>query len=158
IGLQEGLKVTVYVKKRGSTTYVPFGNYYSETTDVSENGQVITVSGYDELYSLGDTTYRNGIVYPNGRSLYDWAQEVAEDAGITLSIDSAFQNIISTGYITEVPHREALRLIAEAGNGILVIDANGNIALKKHTPTEKGALTADDIVEGGYSVENSDKH
>lgn len=158
IGLQEGLKVTVYVKKRGSTTYVPFGNYYSETTDVSENGQVITVSGYDELYSLGDTTYRNGIVYQNGRSLYDWAQEVAEDAGITLSIDSAFQNIISTGYITEVPHREALRLIAEAGNGILVIDANGNIALKKHTPTEKGALTADDIVEGSYSVENSDKH
>lgn len=158
IGLQEGLKVTVYVKKRGSTTYVPFGNYYSETTDVSENGQVITVSGYDELYSLGDTTYRNGIVYPNGRSLYDWAQEVAEDAGITLSIDSAFQNIISTGYITEVPHREALRFIAEAGNGILVIDANGNIALKKHTATEKGEITADDIVEGSYSVENSDKY
>ena len=158
VGLQEGLKVTVYVKKRGSTTYVPFGNYYSETTDVSENGQVITVSGYDELYSLVDTTYRNGIVYPNGRSLYDWAQEVAEDAGITLSIDSAFQNIISTGYITEVPHREALRLIAEAGNGILVIDANGNIALKKHTPTEKGEITADDIVEGSYSIENSDKY
>lgn len=158
IGLQEGLKVTVYVKKRGSTTYVPFGHYYSETTDVSENGQVITVSGYDELYSLGDTTYRNGIVYPNGRSLYDWAQEVAEDAGITLSIDSAFQNIISTGYITEVPHREALRLIAEAGNGILVIDANGNIALKKHTPTEKGEITTDDIVEGSHSVENSDKY
>lgn len=158
IGLQEGLKVTVYVKKRGSTTYVPFGHYYSETTDVSENGQVITVSGYDELYSLGDTTYRNGIVYPNGRSLYDWAQEVAEDAGITLSIDSAFQSIISTGYITEVPHREALRLIAEAGNGILVIDANGNIALKKHTPTEKGEISADDIVEGSYSIENSDKY
>lgn len=158
IGLQEGLKVTVYIRKRGSTTYVPFGNYYSETTDVTENGQVITVSGYDELYNLGDTTYRNGIVYPEGRSLYDWAAEVAEDAGIELEIDSAFQSIISTGYITEVPHREALRLIAEAGNGILVIDANGNIALKKHTPTEKGALTADDIVEGSYSVENSDKH
>ena len=158
IGLQEGLKVTVYIRKRGSTTYVPFGNYYSETTDVAENGQVITVSGYDELYNLGDTTYRNGIVYPEGRSLYDWAEEVAEDAGIELEIDSAFQNIISRGYITEVPHREALRLIAEAGNGILVIKANGNIALKKHTPVEKGALTADDIVEGGYSIENSDKY
>ena len=158
IGLQEGLKVTVYVKKRGSTTYEPFGNYYSKTTNVEENGKVITVSGYDEFYRLGDTTFRNGIVYPEGRSLYDWAQEVAEDAGITLSIDSAFQNIISTGYITEVPHREALRLIAEAGNGILVIDANGNIALKKHTPTEKGEITADDIVEGGYTIENSDKY
>lgn len=158
IGFQEGLKVTVYIRKRGSTTYVPFGNYYSETTDVAENGQVITVSGYDELYNLGDTTYRNGIVYPEGRSLYAWAEEVAEDAGIELEIDSAFQNIISRGYITEVPHREALRLIAEAGNGILVIKANGNIALKKHAPVGKGALTADDIVEGGYSIENSDKY
>lgn len=158
IGLQEGLKVTVYVKKRGSATYVPFGNYYSETTDVAENGHVITISGYDELYNLGDTTYSNGIVYPEGRSLYDWAQEIADDAGIELTIDDAFKNIISTGYITEVPYREALRLIAEAGNGIIVIDANGNISLKKHTPTEKGKLTADDIVEGSYSVENSDKY
>lgn len=158
IGLQEGLKVTVYVKKRGSATYLPFGHYYSETTDVAENGQVITISGYDELYNLGDTTYSNGIVYPEGRSLYDWAQEIADDAGIELTIDDVFKNIISTGYITEVPHREALRLIAEAGNGIIVIDANGNISLKKHTPTEKGELTADDIVEGSYSVENSDKY
>ena len=158
IGLQEGLKVTILTKKRGSNVYVPFGNYYSENTSVEENGQIITVSGYDELYSLGDTTFRNGIVYPEGRSLYDWAAEVAEDAGIELEIDSAFQSIISTGYITEVPHREALRLIAEAGNGILVIDANGNISLKKHTPTEKGEVTADDVVEGRYLVENTDKY
>ena len=158
IGMQEGLKVVIYIKKRGSDEYVMFGNYYSENTSVEENGNVITVSGYDELYGLGESVYRNGIVYTDGRSLYDWAEEVAEDAGITLAVDDAFKDIISTGYITEVPHREALRLIAEAGNGILVIDANGNIALKKHTPTEKGALTADDIVEGSYSVENSDKH
>lgn len=158
INFQEGLKVIIYVKKRGSNNYVPFGNYYSESTNVADNGKTITISGYDELYQLGDTTFRNGIVHIEGRSLYDWAAEVAEDAGIQLTIDNAFKNIISTGYITEVPHREALRLIAEAGNGILVIDSNGNISLKKHTPTEKGELTADDIVEGSYSVENSDKY
>lgn len=158
IGLQEGLKVTIYIKKTGSTTYVPFGNYYSENTEISENGRVVTVSGYDELYSLGDTTFRKGIVYSGGRSLYAWAQEVAEDAGIVLSIDNSFRNIISTGYITEVPHREALRLIAEAGNGIIVIDSNGNISLRPHTPVEKGAITADDVVEGTYSVSNTDKY
>lgn len=158
IGIQEGLKVTIYVKKAGSTTYIPFGHYYSESTEVSENGKVITVSGYDELYSIGDTTFRKGIVYSGGRSLYAWAQEVAEDAGIVLSIDNSFRNIISTGYITEVPHREALRLIAEAGNGIIVIDSNGNISLRPHTPVEKGAITADDVVEGTYSVSNTDKY
>lgn len=157
IGLQEGLSVTIYVRKRGDTAYTLFGTYFSETTEVAENGQVITVSGYDPLYQLDTSTYKKGIVYTNGRSLAAWAQEIADDAGITLEIDSAFQNIISTGYITEVPHREALRLIAEAGNGILISKPNGTIALKVHTPVNNGTLTADDIVERTYTTENEDK-
>ena len=158
IGLQEGLKVTVYVKPRGSDTYVVYGNYYSEQTVVEENGMIITVSGYDELYRLNDTTFRKGIVYPNGRSLAAWAQEVAEDAGIDIEIDSAFNTIMSAGYITEVPHREALRLIAEAGCGILLVGSDGKIRLKKHTPKDAGELNADDIVEGSYNVESGEKY
>lgn len=157
IGLQEGLTVKIYIRKRGDTAYTLFGTYFSETTEVQDNGQVITVSGYDPLYQLDTSTYKKGIIYPNGRSLAAWAQEIADDAGITLEIDSAFQNIISTGYIGAVPHREALRLIAEAGNGIIVSKADGSIALKVHTPVSKGTLTADDIVEGTYTTENEDK-
>ena len=127
INLQEGQKTIIYVKAKGSSEYVPFGQYYSETTEVSENGRVVKIYGYDELYNLNDTVYKKGKIYPEGRSLYDWAQEVAEDAGISITIDEAFQHIISTGYITEVPHREALRLIAEAGNGMLIVDKNGKI-------------------------------
>ena len=157
IGLQEGLRVTIYVKKRGDTSYTLFGNYFSETTEVEENGQIITVSGYDPLYRLDTSTYKKGIVYTGGRSLAAWAQEIADDAGVDFEIDSAFNNIISTGYITEVPHREALRLIAEAGNGILISKPNGTIALKVHAPVNKGMLDADDIVEGTYTSENDDK-
>ena len=158
VGLQEGLKVTVYVKPRGSDTYVVYGNYYSEQTVVEENGMIITVSGYDELYRLNDTTFRKGIVYPNGRSLAAWAQEVAEDAGIDIEIDSAFNTIMSAGYITEVPHREALRLIAEAGCGILLVGSDGKIRLEKHTPKDAGELNKDDIVEGSYNVESREKY
>lgn len=158
IWLQEGLKVTVYVKPRGSDTYVVYGNYYSEQTVIEENGMIITVSGYDELYRLNDTTFRKGIVYPNGRSLAAWAQEVAEDAGIDIEIDSAFNTIMSAGYITEVPHREALRLIAEAGCGILLVGSDGKIRLKKHTPKDAGELNEDDIVEGSYNVESREKY
>lgn len=158
IGLQEGLKVTVLVKPRGSDAYVVYGNYYSEQTVVEENGMIITVSGYDELYRLNDTTFRKGIVYPSGRSLYDWAQEVAEDAGIDIEIDDAFKSIMSSGYITEVPHREALRLIAEAGCGILLVGSDGKIRLKKHTPKDAGELNEDDIVEGSYNVESGEKY
>lgn len=157
IGLQEGLKITVYVKKKGSAEYVLFGNYYSENTNVEENGRIITVSGFDELYSLNDSTFNKGVVYTEGRSLAAWAQEVADDAGIEIEIDSAFNSIISKGYITEVPHREALRLIAEAGNGILYVTSSGKIALKKHTPTTAGTLTGDEIVDGTYIISNDEK-
>ena len=158
VGLQEGLSVIVYVRKKGSTVYTPFGKYFSENTAVEDNGRTITVTGYDELYGLNDSTYRNGIVYPNGRSLKAWAEEVAADAGIELTVDSAFDNDISTGYITEVPHREALRLIAEAGNGVLIVDKNGSLSLIKNGIKTDRTLTADDIVDGGYSVENTNKY
>ena len=158
IGLQEGLKVTVLVKPRGSEAYVVYGNYYSESTNVEENGKIITVSGYDELYRLNDTTFQKGVVYTSGRSLYDWAQEVADDAGIDIEIDDAFKSIMSSGYITEVPHREALRLIAEAGCGILLVDSDGKIQLKKHTPKNSGLISNDEIVEGSYLVESGDKY
>ena len=29
IAFQEGLKTTIYIRKKGSTTYIPFGNFYS---------------------------------------------------------------------------------------------------------------------------------
>lgn len=157
VGLQEGLQVVIYVRKKGSTEYVPFGKYYSDTTEVAENGRVITVSGYDELYALNDSAFDKGVVYPEGRSLKAWAEEVAADAGIVLTIDDAFDSIMSTGYITEVPHREALRLIAEAGCGILVIDKNGNLYLKKHTPTDKGTVSQDEIVQDSYALQNAEK-
>lgn len=158
VGLQEGLSVIVYVRKKGSTGYTPFGKYFSENTAVEDNGRTITVTGYDELYGLNDSTYRNGIVYPNGRSLKAWAEEVAADAGIELTVDSAFDSDVSTGYITEVPHREALRLIAEAGNGALIVDKNGSLSLVKSAIKANRTLTADDIVDGGYSVDNTNKY
>lgn len=158
IGLQEGLKVVVYIKKKGEKSYIPFSHYLSDKTNVLENGQVVTVSGYDELYRLNDTIYAKGIVYPQGRSLKAWAEEVAADANISLTIDDVFDTMISTGYITEVPHREALRLIAEAGCGILTSDADGNWFLKKHVSRDVGVITNDEIVVDTLAVENSEKY
>ena len=156
IGLQEGLKVAIYFRKQGETEYKLFGNYFSEETVIEENGRIVSVSGYDELYRMNDNTYRKGIVYEGGRSLYDWAIEVAEDAGVEIIVEDAFKNIISYGYINAVPHREALRLIAEAGNGMLYI-VGRDIMLKKHVPVDKGAIGADDIVEGSHELESSDR-
>lgn len=157
IGLQEGLEVVVYTKAKGESEYKPFGHYFSTETSVQENGKIVIVSGYDDLFALNDTIFTNGIVYPQGRSLKAWAEEVAQDAGISIVVDEAFGNIISKGYITEVPHREALRLIAEAGNGVLKIDEKGNFFLEKHKPVKTGDLTKDDIVEGTQQTQNANK-
>lgn len=156
IGLQEGLKVAVYFRKQGETEYKLFGNYSSEETVIEENGRIVSVSGYDELYRMNDSVYKKGIIHAEGRSLYDWAADVALDAGVEIVIDEAFKNIISYGYINTVPHREALRLIAEAGNGMLYI-VGRDIVLKKHVPVDKGAISAEDIVEESHELESSDR-
>lgn len=157
-GLMEWLKVTVWIKLRGETEYRKFGDYFSEMTDVQEKGKIIVINGYDELYKLGETTYNKGVVHTGGQSLGKWAEEVAEDAGIEVVIAPELYDIISTGYITEVPHREALRLIAEAGNCALLINDDGNVELRKVTFEDKGYLTDDEIVEDSLRIENTDKN
>lgn len=157
MGLMEWLRTTIWVKYHGNSYYTQFGEYYSETADVQLNGKVVNITGYDGLYKLNESWYRLGKVYESGRSLGGWAREVAEDAGIDLIIDPIFDEIISYGYITDVPHREALRLIAEAGNGILVVEPTGEIHLKKFIANDMGELTDDYIVDGSLSIENPEK-
>ena len=156
IGLQEGQRIVVYTKQDSESTYRVFGEYLSETTGSSEKGKLVQITGYDALYQLGNTIFKKGIVYPQGRSLADWAQEVADDAGISVSIATKLNSIMSKGYITEVPHREALRLIAEAGCCILRVNSDGVICFEEAALNEKGALTSDELVEDSHQIE-SDK-
>lgn len=156
-GLIEWLKCTVYVKYKGRDNYEPFCSYFSETTDVKDKGKLIQISGFDQLYMLSETNYLKGIVHTGGYSLADFARDVAEDAGIEIIIDKEFEDIISYGYISEVPHREALRLIAEAGNGILLCNSQGIIQLKKLDITSKNDLTDDEIVKDSFNINNNDK-
>lgn len=164
VGLQEGLKVQLYTKANG--VYIPYGEYVSESTVVQEDGIVVGVNGYSKMYSLNNSTYRRGVVFnkaSGGRSLGDWARDVAGDCGILIGeglyIDESFDSIISYGYITEVPHREAFRLIAEAGNGYVEVDKQGKVFLKKLSTNDNVAhsFTYDDIVENTLLSEESEK-
>lgn len=168
LGLMEWLRTVIYVKYHGQNEYKRFGEYYSQTADVQNHGKIAYITGYDRLFLLNESYYRRGVVFPmkenedgtvsGGRSLGEWAEDVADDAGIEVIIDPEFYEIISYGYITDVPHREALRLIAEAGNGILIVEPTGEIHLKKFTVTDKGVLSDDDIVDNRLTIENSQKN
>lgn len=157
IGFQEGQRIIVYVKKDNEENYNAFSGYYSQTTTTDNSGKVLTITGYDALYQLNSTIFRKGKVYPQGRSLGDWAREVADDCGIMVTIDASLDNIISKGYITEVPHREALRLIAEAGCCVLKVGEDDVIEIAKPILDYKGEITQDDIVDGTEVVENAEK-
>lgn len=150
VGLQSGMRVSVYF---GSKL---FNEYIVDSTEVEDEGKVINLTCYDKLYYLNDTTFNIGKVYPNGRSLYDWAMEVAEDAKIDIVCDNSLKNITSKGYIGAVSHREALRMIAEAGNCNIIVQ-DGSISIVPFATTAGTDLTRDDILEDSLDISNEDK-
>lgn len=158
LSLQTALRISLFVRLLGQESFVPWTEYFSSNTTISEDGEIVTISGYDNLYELSNTTYTKGVVYPDGRSLGEWAKEVADDAGFDIEIDGSFYGKISKGYISEVPHREALRLIAEAGCGRLRNDENGLLHLEPNTIGDLTlTLTKDDIVQDSYTTENQER-
>lgn len=150
VGLQSGMRMTVYFND------TLFNDYIVDTTEVEDEGKIINLTCYDRLYYLNETEFDIGKTYPSGRSLYDWAEEVASDAGIEINVDSSLQSITSKGYIGAVSHREALRLIAEAANATIKIDS-GQMSIVPFATSTGSNLTEDDIVEETLQIANEDK-
>ena len=150
VGLQSGMKIFVYFDN------ALFNEYIVDSTEVENEGKTINLICYDRLYYLNETVFSIGKVYPNGRSLYDWAMEVADDAKIDISCDDSLKAIISKGYIGAVSHREALRMIAEAGNCNIIVQ-DGSISIVPFATTAGTDLTRDDILEDSLDISNEDK-
>lgn len=150
VRLQSKMNVSVYFDN------VLFNEYIVDKTEVEDEGKVIDLTCYDKLYYLNDSTFSIGKVYPEGRPLYDWAMEVASDGNVEISVDDSLKSIISKGYIGEVSHREALRLIAEAGNCNIKVES-GSISIVPFATELGNDLGEDDILEDSLSIENEDK-
>lgn len=131
-------KITIFVSQDTEDDDV-FGVYSSNEIKFDDGNRDIIISGNDILTQINESTFRKGIVYEEGRSLYDWAVEVAQDAEIEIVVDEKLKNIFSTGYISEVPHREALRLIAEAGNAAIFVNNDGVVEIKVIDLTSYGS-------------------
>ena len=149
--------IGIEVSFRRSGAYVKFGSYKSAGIQVADKGKLLTISGYDDFYPIGQTYFEIGKIPSAPKSLGAWAEEVAADCGLELEIDASLYNIYSTGYIGYVPHREALRLIAEAGNCILVVDSDGKNYIKPHVPSVYGAITDDNLIADSSEISNADK-
>ena len=80
-----------------------------------------------------DGTYYRGQYHPDGMSLYDLAVDVMTDAQVDYRdywIDPYLKNVLVVNPMPVVAHKEALQLIANAGQCILYQDRTGRIILK----------------------------
>lgn len=147
--LRQNLLFSVYYISDKQTEM--WGKYYSTVPQFSEDNLSVTIKGYDEIYKLGQSDYKYGKVQT--RNLYDIATAIATDGGVTLDVDITFKDIVSTGYVPFVPHREALRLVAEASNSIVKADKKGVLSLKPHTYKVVEYFTKDNIIDKSYTIQ-----
>lgn len=97
----------------------------------SANDSQAVISGVDRFQYMNENFYK-GQFYQNEVSLYDLAVTVMNDAGIDSSeyyIDTYLQKVKIKNPVPNVPHKEALQIIANAGRCILDYDRWGKIRM-----------------------------
>lgn len=112
---------------------VPLGTYWATEWLAPEDSVVATVTGRDRLELLRKSTYQTSQVLQN-KTLAELAEIILQDAGLTTdeyNIDPALQGIVVPyAWFEPVSHREALRLIAEAGMATAYADRDNKIRLE----------------------------
>lgn len=89
----------------------------------------------DGIASLSMTEYIKGTFPKTPISLYEYAEQVILDAGIEdYKIDSEFRNIYTTAPLPIGYHKELLRLIAQAGQGVVVPTTGGGVHVRFISP------------------------
>ncbi len=113
--------------------YVPLGTFWSLDWDSPDDSLEATVTARDRMELLRKGTYQTSQVQQN-KTLYQLAEGVLQDAGLSSSeyiIDTDLQSIvIPYAWFNPVAHREALRLIAEAGLAAAFQNRDGKIQIE----------------------------
>lgn len=116
----------------GAAEWVPSGRWYLSTWKV--NGETASFSADDILTRLTKTTFEKGIYDWSWHGMYDLAQSVLEDAGVTnYYLDPYLRR---TGTMAPIPitsHAAALQLIANRGMCRLFVNRQGLISIERLT-------------------------
>lgn len=106
---------------------IPGGNLNLQSWSSNDTQAKFTAVGnFDYITS----TYNKGQYHENGISLYDLAEDVMRDAGITkYRIDSFLKTVITHNPLPVETHKNELQLIAHAGRCILYEDRDGVVSL-----------------------------
>jgi hypothetical protein len=121
----------------GTSETVPMGTFYLYNWRNDNNYLSSTLYARDLLDIMSGTTFYKYTYSGTAITLYDLAESVIQDfmAQSNLSfdylIDSAFQNISTTGILSSMTHHDCLMYIAQAGMGVLYVDRYNTLHLKQ---------------------------
>ncbi|MBY6274361.1 MAG: hypothetical protein CW346_19685, partial [Bacillaceae bacterium] len=133
----------------GTEEYVPLGLFWSTEWQAEDDTVEASVVARDRLELLRKSTYQTSQVLQN-TNLHDLAVLVLADAGLDPEeywVDPALQQIrVPYAWFDPVSHREALRIIAEAGLAQVYCDRDGVVRMERQPAGADPVLeiTADD--------------
>jgi hypothetical protein len=124
----------------GQKEWVPLGTFWSIDWDTQDDMLEAQVRARDRLELLRKSTFQPGAVEQNA-SLYALAEAVLKDAGLKTdeyAIDESMQDIIIPwAWLPSATHRDALRIVAEAGLAVCYCGRDGKINVAKPAITEQ---------------------
>lgn len=113
--------------------WAPIGQFWSTEWQAADDTVEATVTARDRLELLRVSTYQSAVVAVS-TTLFALAEAVLADAGLTSSeyyVDPALQAIaVPYAWFNPISHREALRVIAEAGLAQVYCDRSGLIRVE----------------------------
>ena len=119
----------------GTVEWLPLGVFWSGDWTAPSDAIEATTSGQDLLKFLADSSFSTSQVYQN-KTLYDLAVIVLQDYGLRdtdYDIDADLVNYtIPYAWFDKMSHREALRLIAEAGLAVVFMGRDGRLRIKSY--------------------------
>lgn len=125
-------------KLNNKVEWIDSGTFYISEWDAPQNGLTADFTARDLLEFMTGTYYK-GVYNASGRSLYDLAIDVLQDANLPLDndgvvkwvIDDSLKNVYTVAPLPVDTHANCLQLIANAGGCVLYQDRKGILRMRK---------------------------
>jgi len=141
---QQEVEFTYGRKLPDGTLYtIPGGKLRLKTWSSDDTQASFSAVGF---LDYTESSYFKGNYYPNGRSLYDLAVDVCQDAGIeNYTIDNYLQTMFTKNPLPIEKHKNLLQLIANASRSIMRETRDGGIEIKSSFTPEIVSVTTNGV-------------
>lgn len=138
----------------GAMGYVGMGRYYLQRPQLKGSLSKLELQAVNLLGVLAESTYTKG-TYKTA-SLAEFAEDIAEDAGVNVEYPESWISTIMMAYIPSVSHTEAFRLLAQATGTLLRVNRDDEIVFQEIGQKVLETFSDADYKTGGFSPSDDD--